>query len=136
MDKELIDQPAPKFTLLDLERQLTDCYSILLKGVTPQDIRDCTGKIQELLTIVTSCKTNLESIELPVENNPIIQQTLNIDKPELSVCGVQLWENGVLKGTSLYTTIIKARIIRDTLNKEFAKLKVNHEAKIINYPVF
>lgn len=146
--KELVDQPAPKFTLVDLEHRLTDCYSNLLKVLQGQDspsgvyissearIKDACGHLQELLAIVGRCKTDLESIDMPSQDNLIVQQTLNIDKPQFSVSGVQLIEQGRLTGTSLYTTVVKARIIRDILNKEFAKLKVNHEAKIVNYPVF
>jgi hypothetical protein len=50
--------------------------------------------------------------------------------------GVQLWEEGKLKGVCLYSTVVKAKAIAEEMNKEFARLNVKHEAKIINYPVF
>jgi hypothetical protein len=58
------------------------------------------------------------------------------EKPQFYVHGVQLWQNGKLAGTSCYSTMSKARSIKNTLNQEFARLKVNHEAKIMMYPVF
>lgn len=140
-NKELVDQPSPKFTLIDLEHTIGRCYDLTLNftkhlSVQNNNLQEVNRRLQALLATIVRCKNDLNSIEMPALGNPIIQQTLNIDKPEFVVCGVQLIENGKLVGTSLYSSIPKARIIRDKCNKEFARLKVNHEAKIVNYPVF
>lgn len=140
-DDKLVDQPAPKFTLVDLEHTVGRCYDLTLNfakhlPVKNDNLAESIRRLQELLAIVTRLQRDLDTIEMPVANNPVIQQTLNIDKPEFYVSGVQLIQNGTLAGTSLYTTVVKARVIRDKCNEEFARLRVNHECKILNYPVF
>src|SRR5260221_10612088 len=116
MDKEQVNQPTPVFTLLDLEAKLT---TILNKGLfwlrsRPNEadrLREINGDIQELLAIIIKTKNDLGSIEMPIETAQAITQTINTEKPEFSVCGVQLIENGTLVGTFLYSTVIKARKI-------------------------
>lgn len=130
MAEELENQPKPKFTLLDLEQQLSLAYN----NVT--NITETRGILHHLISVVTKCKADLGSIDLPIETAKAITDTIQTEKPEFTVCGVQLIENGVLQGTSLYTTIVKARKIRDILNARFAELRVPHEAKIRNYPVY
>lgn len=136
------DQPKPKFTLVDLEKKLEELYTIGLEASKEDEttiydsIKEINGIAQELLSIVTHCISDLEPIDLPQHSLPVLTQVINSEKPVFSVSGVQLIENRKIVGVSLYSTVIKARMIRDTLNKEFARLKVEHEAKILNYPVF
>lgn len=145
-----VDQPKPKFTLLDLEAKLgqiyndisnlTDFCSDFAKNTSDagpfKEAVNIKAAIHELFAIVVKIKTNLGSIDLPIETAKAITDTIQTEKPEFTVCGVQLIENGVLQGTSLYSTIVKARKIRDVLNARFAELQVKHEAKILNYPVY
>lgn len=139
---ELTEQPKPKFTLIDLEQKLAQIYSMSQKiqrfpeQVSPEDMSVYVGTIQELFAVASKHVADLEAIDMPTVSNELIQTTINTEKPVLQVCGVQLIENGKLVGTSLYSTVVKARSIRDVLNKKFAELRVNHEAKIVNYPVF
>ncbi len=50
--------------------------------------------------------------------------------------GVQIWEKGICVGTALYKKTAAARAVRDILNKKYAELQVDHEAKIVKYPVY
>lgn len=138
-----VDQPQPKFNLSDLENRITTIYNAItigLKGIEGQPtnmFKAANSDLQELLAIVSKCKADLQPID--IENKVYEQMVidkLQTEKPVFSVCGVQLWEQGKLAGTSLYSTVVKARTIRDICNKEYARLGVNHEAKIVNYPVF
>jgi len=52
------------------------------------------------------------------------------------VFGVQIWEQGHCSGVALYRNMADARAVRDILNAKYAELKVDHEAKIANYPVY
>lgn len=146
-----VDQPKPAFTLDDLELKLAAIYTqtmLATKQMTSPDhslaanakawdgLRQANGMLQEIIAIVDKQKRDLNSIEPNLPVSSAITDALNIDKPDHYVCGVQLVENGQLIGTSLYTTVVKARKIRDILNKRFAELRVDHEAKIVNYPVF
>lgn len=142
-----IEQPTPKFTLIDLDRILETIYTRTIKATqfSSRDVADdlrrislqeANSALQGLVVQVAKNIRDLESIDMPLVENKKISETFQVEKPAFNVCGVQLFENKKLVGTSLYSTIVKARIIRDTLNKEFARLRVNHEAKIINYPVF
>lgn len=147
---EMTEQPKPKYTLKDLDRDIMALLSInseviktnrakigeLIGEPVNQQLIDINSKLHELVAIVTKHVNDLEPIDMPTVSNELIQTTINTEKPVMQVCGVQLIENGRLVGTSLYSTVVKARSIRDILNKKFAELKVNHEAKIVNYPVF
>lgn len=132
---EKIDQPKPVFTLLDLDIALAYIYDNC-KVVDQVSLHNIRAKTHELIAIVDKIKSDLGSIEMPIETAKAITDTIQTEKPEFSVCGVQLIENGTLVGTSLYSTVIKARKIKDVLNKRFAELRVDHVAKIVNYPVF
>jgi hypothetical protein len=129
------DQPKPKFTLLDLERQL-DAALVQVKTKPANFEVNLTVILHGLLAEVERIKTNLDVIEMPVETAKAITDTIETEKPEMIVCGVQLFEYSKIQGTSLYTTIVKARKIRNVLNTRFAELKVDHFAKIVNYPVY
>lgn len=136
-----IEQPSPKFTLIDLEQLLGSIYRKTINftkqlPVENTDLKEANGILQGLIAQVAKNIRDLEPIDITKPESPEISYTFKQDKPSFHVVGVQLIENGKLVGTSLYSTVVKARAIRDTLNKEFARLKVNHEAKIINYPVF
>lgn len=50
--------------------------------------------------------------------------------------GVQIWEKGILAGVALYKDTSAARAVRDILNRKYAELKVDHEAKVMKYPVY
>lgn len=56
--------------------------------------------------------------------------------PNHYVFGVQIWEKGHCSGVALYRKMIDARQVRDVLNAKYAELKVDHVAKIENYPVY
>jgi len=56
--------------------------------------------------------------------------------PTHFVYGVQIWEVGHCSGVALYSKMSDARAVRDILNKKYAELKVDHEAKITPYPVY
>lgn len=56
--------------------------------------------------------------------------------PHHFVFGVQIWEKGHCSGVALYRRMIDARMVRDTLNAKYSELKVDHAAKIENYPVY
>lgn len=137
-----VDQPQPKFNLTDLEHTVGRCYDLVLNftkhlPVQNDNLVEVNRRLQELLSIVNKHKTDLQPID--IENKvyeQMVVDKLQTEKPVFSVCGVQLWEQGKLAGTSLYSTVVKARTIRDICNKEYARLGVNHEAKIVNYPVF
>jgi len=134
------EQPKPKFSLNDLEAKLTIIYNALMaknqSGQLDPDTTTARSITQELIAIITRLNIDLDVIGAGVVENKTVQTIINTEKPQFHVYGVQLIENGQLTGTSLYSTIIKARKIRDILNTKFAELRVNHEAKIINYPVF
>lgn len=140
----MTEQPKPKFTLQDLNHRLTDCYSSLLKVMKNDTseisaearIKDACGHMQELVSIVSKHINDLEPIDIATDNAQAITTALETEKVCFFVTGVQLSENGKNVGTSLYSTVFKARKIRDILNTKFAELRVNHEAKLINYPVY
>lgn len=142
VEQSLVEQPKPKFTLEDLEKRLSNLYDGITRAIkevgphTETRLRDANGELQELLAIVIKHKSDFEPIDINRPDNPLVQEELQTEKPEFYVVGVQLIENGKLVGTSLYTTVAKARKIKDACNKEFARLRVNHEAKLVNYPVF
>lgn len=148
-----VDQPKPQFTLIDLEEKLAAIYTRTLNisqfirvADSAEDMKllegmkEANGMLQELIAIVDHCKTDLESIEMPKETNKNIEQIIRTEKPEFYVSGVQMVKTSrqgdIVEGTSLYSTIIKARIIRDTLNDKYKELKAGYHAKIIQYPVF
>ncbi len=56
--------------------------------------------------------------------------------PSYYVFGVQIWEYGKCVGVALYRKVSDARAVKDILNAKYAELKVNHEAKIANYPIY
>lgn len=146
------NQPKPKFTLLDLEGKLEAIYQLskhLAKATTPngtnysvpqglliEQTTTLLSSVQELLAQVSIAKNNLDAIEMPVDTAKVITDTIETEKPQLIVCGAQLYEYGKMQGVSLYTTIVKARKIRDICNERFAQLKVDHMVKIQNYPVY
>lgn len=143
----MIEQPKPKFTLVDLETALERIYKNNLQATKfGKDLKidahfipflvEANSDLQELIAAINKVKNNLDVIELPSDNNKAITDVINTEKPEFTVCGVNLIENGKMVGTSLYTNVIKARKIRDILNSKFAELRVNHEARISNYPVY
>jgi len=53
-----------------------------------------------------------------------------------TIFGVQLIENSKTTDVCLYSEQYKANTIARALNEKFAQLKVNHEAKVIHYPVY
>jgi len=139
------DQPKSKLTLNDLEKQLSFIFNMTIgvtKSLNETNIEQKTlltqanSILQELIVLVVKTKTDLDVIGTETVENKTVQTIINTEKAQFTVCGVQLIENGILVGTSLYSTVIKARKIRDVLNAKFAELKVNHGAKIVNYPVF
>ncbi len=65
------------------------------------------------------------------DGNTVISTT-----PQYTVFGVQIWEHGHNVGTALYSTMPKARSVADILNRKYAELQVDHEAKIMPYPVY
>lgn len=138
--KDKVDQPVPKFSLTDLEHKIGRCYDLVLNftkklPVQNDNLKEANGTLQELLVIISKLRADCDSIDDRVVNLEV-QDYIKTEKPEFYVCGVQLWENGKLSGTSCYTNVVKARQIRDAANKEFARLRVNHECKIVQYPVF
>lgn len=145
------DQPKPEFTLDDLAEKLDTIYTATMhatKHISGLDnslsasahvwdeLRQANGMLQELIAIVDKHKRDLNPIDVNLPVAAVIDKMLGQTEPDHYVCGVQLIENNKLVGTSLYTTVIKARKIRDVLNAKFAELRVQHEAKIVNYPVF
>lgn len=73
------------------------------------------------------------------EKNPLVDKdgnTIINTIPIGQVHGVQVWEKGICVGTALYSTMSAARHVKDILNRKYAELKVEHEAKIILYPVY
>jgi hypothetical protein len=139
-----VDQPKPAFSLDDLEAKLAAIYTRVMNAAqygwneptVKEGIKEANGMLQELLAITIKHKQDLTPIDVFYPSAPAILEEFRQETPDHYVCGVQLIEQGKLVGTSLYTTIVKARTIRDILNKRFAELRVNHEAKIINYPVY
>lgn len=144
---EMRDQPLPSFTMQDLVNSLAEIYgkqtNVIKKmqeigAGAPDDLKDANGIAHTLFATVTKLISGLDSIHSipPAATPSIVNNILNTERPVFSVCGVQLWENGAIVGVSLYSTIHKAKTIRNILNAKFAELNVKHEAKIINYPVF
>lgn len=150
---EMVEQPKPKFTLLDLEAALDNIFRNNLKFCThhkafiddiqspeEEQLRDGLVRsneiLQELLATIARIKNDLDVIELPSDNNQAISDAINTEKSEFSVYGVQLIEHKKIAGVSLYTTVSKARKIRDILNSHYAQQRVEFEAKIVNYPVY
>jgi hypothetical protein len=149
----LVDQPKPRFTLNELEDKLGKIYirtlnyvkwhkDFLLDAQTDEEqslaagLNEANSMLQELIASVSRHVQDNEPIDIPKDTNKVIEQILNTEKPEFYVSGVQMVINGKIEGTSLYSTMPKARLVRDTLNKKYAELKVKYEAKIIQYPVF
>lgn len=134
----LTEQPKPKFTLQDLDTKLTEAYELLKPnptiGIT--NANNSRRIIQELLSIVAKHINDLEPIDIQTDSTSAIITALETEKVVFYVTGVQLIENDQNVGTSLYSTVFKARKIKDILNAKFAELRVNHEAKLINYPVY
>lgn len=58
------------------------------------------------------------------------------DKAAYHVYGVQVWEKRICTGTALYSKMVDARRVAELLNKKYAELGVDHEAKIMVYPVY
>jgi hypothetical protein len=136
-----VEQPKPLFNLDDLDQKLTSIYQALLAknqdGITDPDTTTARSVTQELLAIVTKYKNDLQPIDVAGKAYEVeVSKALDNQKVQFTVCGVQLWQDRKLAGTSLYSTVVKARKIRDICNAEYARLGVNHEAKIVNYPVF
>lgn len=144
------NQPKPAFTLTDLEAKLDFAY-LRIKNYTQfsragtvdemgAGLVEALGAIHELIGVVARKKNDQEDIQVEVEptkmDQIIARAVGNEAKPQFYVSGVMLYENKVLQGTSLYTTVVKAKTIRDICNRKFAELRVDHEAKIQNYPVF
>lgn len=137
----MTEQPKPKFTLQDLDHTIGRCYDLSLEfskhlPVKNNNITEINRRLQELLSIVTKHISELEPIDVTRDNTEAITTALETEKVAFFVTGVQLSENGKNVGTSLYSTVFKARKIKDILNAKFAELRVNHEAKLINYPVY
>lgn len=149
----MTEQPKPKFTLQDLDKKLTEVYNNNFKFTqfhrdfisdtqTEQEQQINSNLVksntlfQELLSIVSKHINDLESIDIATDSTQAITTALETEKVCFFVTGVQLSENGKNVGTSLYSTVFKARKIKDILNAKFAELRVNHEAKLINYPVY
>lgn len=145
-----IEQAKP-YSLNDLDKALSAIYTRTLNctkfnpisdQATPEQkavhagLIEANSMMQGIIAIVARKLNDLESIEPEMATDKVITDTLQTEKPEFHVCGVQLIENQKLVGTSLYSTAVKAKKIRDTLNAKFAQLRVNHSAKIVNYPVF
>lgn len=73
-------------------------------------------------------------------------ETLDVSNPVGTVYGVQQWINGILQGTSLYSSAAKQNFVLQTLKKEFQQRKKLAEAseaaipeedyKGINYEVY
>lgn len=142
---ELVDQPKPPFDLTELAAKLDLIYNALLaknqSGQLDPDTKTAREVTQELIAIIDKHQRDIMAIEPKLMSAPdsvskTIATSIGEEKIQFHVCGVQLIEHGKIVGTSLYTTIIKARKIRDILNSKFAEMRVNHEAKILNYPVF
>lgn len=71
--------------------------------------------------------------------DPIVDKdgnTIIPTQPSEWLDGVQIWEKGICVGTALYKSTAAARAVRDILNKKYAELKVDNEAKIVKYPVY
>lgn len=135
----MTEQPKPKFTLQDLDQKLTEAYEYskrICHGYASVNATSLNSLVQEMLAIVSKHINDLEPIDVAVLDAGAITTALETEKICFHVTGVQLMENGQNKGTSLYSTVFKARKIRDILNAKFAELRVNHEAKLINYPVY
>lgn len=148
------NQPTPPFTIEELAAKLEQAYNnnmIVIRalqgaipGMTNEQkektfygaLKECNSGLQELIAIVDQKKRDLDSINPTVNTSKVMTDTLETEKPEFHVTGVQLIENKILVGTSLYSTVIKARKIKDILNQKFAELRVDHVAKLVNYPVF
>lgn len=136
-----IDQPKPAFTLEDLDEKLTSLYNNALRlaknlPVKNDDISQLCAGLQELTSIVVKHKMDMMPIDVKSLVLQEVVDALKSEKPVFTVCGVQLWIDRRIQGVSLYSTIMKARSIRDICNKEYARLAVNHEAKILSYPVY
>jgi hypothetical protein len=143
-----VDQPKPPFTLLDLSNKLSQAYDLNTQALkilhntsaltvnANNCVKEANSLLQELVAIVAQASANFETIEMPKPTSDIVNETFSQENPQFWVSGVQLIEQRKLVGTSLYSTVIKARTIKDILNKKFADLRVDHEAKIIQYPVF
>lgn len=144
------------FTLDDLEAKLSTIYTRTInfaqyhkafltdnmaadEQVINEGLKETNSILQELLAIVTKHKNDFESINplIPTtETEQVIVKAVGEEKIQFYVAGVQLIEDGIMKGTSLYSKMPKAKAIRDILNKRFAELGVKHEARIQQYPVF
>lgn len=73
---------------------------------------------------------NMEPI-VDKEGNTVIPT-----EPSEHVTGVQIWEKGICVGTALYKHVHHARAVAKILNEKYAELRVDHEAKLITYPVY
>lgn len=104
--------------------------------IIARDFLEAQGLLQELVAIVAKHKSDQQEIAPLVGDTKIMTDQLGTEKPEFYVSGVQLIERGKMVGTSLYKSVVRARQIRDILNGKFSELKVDHNARIINYPVF
>lgn len=136
------NQPLPKFTLDDLLHKLDEINLAYVEEQKDTAIlyKDSVkAQMHELYGIITRHKTKLESIDPAMDmaaHEKIIADAIGTEKIQFYVAGVQLIEDGILQGTSLYSTMIKAKGIRDIMNRKFAELRVQHEAKILQYPVY
>lgn len=142
----LANQPKP-FSLNDLAAKISFIYQCSMTAAKCNAdevdrikacVKEANGALQELIALIQSKQMNLEEIapENPTPNTSLITEEINQEKAQFHVVGVQLFEHGKIVGTSLYSTVVKARGVRDILNKKFAELRVQHEAKMMNYPVY
>lgn len=153
VEKEKKDQPKPKMFLQDLAQylevvdvaigQAQKLYTEQLpqQPITPivKELYIARTQIRNIMFEVRQALENQQSIDPviePTQDQQVIAKAFNQERPQFYVSGVQLIENKRLVGTSLYSTMPKAKHIAGILNRKFAELKVEHEAKIIQYPVF
>jgi hypothetical protein len=62
--------------------------------------------------------------------------TIIITDPIGTIYLVQIWEKGVMNGVAFYSTQHQAVAVKDVLNRKYAELGVDHEAKVISAPIY
>lgn len=142
-----INQPLPAYTLLDLQQDIEAIYQAnlhLLKNLADvesnaqarallQSAIEGAGQIRGRL--IKLIEQN-DSIGMPFEVDAAMLKAVNMEEIQFTVSGLQLLENRVVTGTCLYSTMPKAKTIRDICNAKFAELNVDKLARIQQYPVY
>src|SRR5260221_341011 len=133
--KHLLTQNA-KAESFNKKTQHTDCCYL-----TPTGLKcaiGCLIKSDCYDPAIEGCTVSILHQDTPVSSKrqEAFRKVFECSQIPTSLDAIQIWEKGILVGVALYKDTSAARAVRDILNRKYAELKVEHEAKIMKYPVY